>query len=282
MASNPFYLYHGTLYKVPTSEKEHGHFHVDTATIQPAGAGAAIGSTPRPLHPKGGHNYYAGRDMEKLQRRLKSIAKDVAKGICHLVDTEQPYKSDSERSSSEKKETRPLDFFRRRRHSSSGPSRVSYHNLKSSSSSRELARTTTEEGHPNDTVMKGGLVASLTSGVFHRQTRDKAGIVNANNDLMVDADITSAELGQDACPNTTSPTSFLVEKSCPVPSRGLEAAEPPWVALYLAREQAEDQLWDEKLARSAWGALRGVVGFGAAGNAEDRTKDDMTGKTQTV
>jgi hypothetical protein len=37
IASNPFYLYQGTLYKVPMSEKEHGHFHIDMATIPSAG-----------------------------------------------------------------------------------------------------------------------------------------------------------------------------------------------------------------------------------------------------
>jgi len=49
MTSNPFYLYQGTLYKIPTSEKEHGLFHIDMATIP----SAEVKSTSRPLHPKG-------------------------------------------------------------------------------------------------------------------------------------------------------------------------------------------------------------------------------------
>ena len=222
--------------------------------------------------------------MEKLQRRLKSIAKDVAQAARQLVDTEQPYKSDSEPSTCEKKEIRSLDFFRRRRHSSSGPSRVSHNSLKSSSSSRELTRTSSEKRGLDDTAMKGGLIASFSAGMSHRQAR---GMVNANNGAIIDTDIPSAGPGQDARPNTASPTSFLIEQPYPVPSRATEDADPPWVALYLARERAEDQLWDEKLARSIWGTLRGVVGFGAAaaGNAKNRTNesgDDMTGKTQTM
>jgi hypothetical protein len=282
MASNPFYLYHGTLYMVPTSEKEHGHFHVDLATIPSAG----IGSTSRALHPKGGHNYYAGRDMEKLQRRLKGIAKDVAKAACLSVDIEQPFKHDSEPGTSEQKEMRSSGTLRRRRHSAGGPSQIPCSDLKLSSS-RKLARTTSEEGHLHGNVRQrvmGGLVASFSAGVFSGLTRRKAGTVNADNNSIVDA-----ELGQeDAYPSTTSPAALFTEEFHPVPSRGPRDMDPPWVALYMAREQAEDQSWEEKLMRSVWGTLRGVVSFGVAGKAKDidimtpQFGDGMTGRAQTA
>jgi hypothetical protein len=50
---------------IPPSESEHGHFNVDVPEDQVI------------LHPRGGHNYYGGRDMERLQRRLKAITLDL-------------------------------------------------------------------------------------------------------------------------------------------------------------------------------------------------------------
>jgi len=280
MTSNPFYLYQGTLYNVPTSEKEHGHFQIDMATIP----SAEIESTSHPLHPKGGHNYYAGRDMEKLQRRLKNIAKDVAKAARGPVDTEQPHRRDSEPGTSGQKETRPPNFFQRR-HSSGGPSQASYNNFNPASSSKELARATSVERHPRDNAILSGLIAPSSAGLFHRQKHKITGVVNAGHSPITGAEITSSELAQSACPNTSSPASLLMEESHPLPSRGPVQTDPPWVALYLARERAEDQLWEEKLTRSVWGTLRGVVRFGVAGNGKDKSKqpgDSVMGKTQTA
>lgn len=57
----PLYLFHGRLYKVPPSEVEHSIFAVEPSR------GA---EHEPPAHPRGGHNYYNGRDMELLQRRI--------------------------------------------------------------------------------------------------------------------------------------------------------------------------------------------------------------------
>lgn len=114
-----------------------------------------------------------------------------------------------------------------------------------------------------------GLIASFSTGLFRRQ--NKADMVNADNNPTTGAEVTSAELGQGAFPDTTS---LLTEEPYSVPPVD---TDPPWVALYLARERAEDQLWEEKLKRSAWGALRGVVGFGAAGGDRGMTKQSGDG-----
>lgn len=66
--TNPLFLRNDQLFKIPDSEKEYGSFDI------PPTDGA-----PPPLHPKGGHNYYNGRDLEKLARRtdsLKRLMKD--------------------------------------------------------------------------------------------------------------------------------------------------------------------------------------------------------------
>ncbi|KAG8905916.1 hypothetical protein FRB99_007996 [Tulasnella sp. 403] len=62
---DPFYLYHGKLYRIPPSECEHSIFNVEESSEGPA--------IP-PDHPLGGHNYYGGRDMEKLQRMMRLAA----------------------------------------------------------------------------------------------------------------------------------------------------------------------------------------------------------------
>lgn len=267
MTSNPFYLYQGTLYKVPTSEKEHGHFRIDMATIPSA----------RPLHPKGGHNYYAGRDMEKLQRRLKSIAKDVAKAVYQPADTERRYRRDFEPGTSGRKETRSLDFLPRR-HSSADLGQTSYNTLHPAPSSQELAQTTSIDRDSRDNAIT---TASFGAGVFRRQSHNHASVENADYSPIIGAETSSAELAQDAC----SSPAMLVEDPYPLPSRGPVQSDPPWVALYLARERAEDQLWEEKLTSSVWGTLRAVVGFGAAGSAKDESKqsgNSVTGKSQTA
>lgn len=60
LARTPLYFYHGRLFQVPAAEREHGVFTVDKE---------ALDQTRRPDHPRGGHNYYNGRDAEKIVRR---------------------------------------------------------------------------------------------------------------------------------------------------------------------------------------------------------------------
>lgn len=62
--TNPLFLRNNQLFRIPGSEKEYGSF--DTSTIEGA---------PPPLHPKGGHNYYNGRELEKLARRVSALGK---------------------------------------------------------------------------------------------------------------------------------------------------------------------------------------------------------------
>lgn len=66
----PFYFVHGRLYQVPPASREYALFHVtpdpDDEDIPPA-------------HPRGGHNYYNGRDMEKFSRRMLWLMKAMKK-----------------------------------------------------------------------------------------------------------------------------------------------------------------------------------------------------------
>jgi len=61
LTQTPLYLYHGRLFHVPASEGEHGVFTV---------AKEALDATRGPDHPRGGHNYYNGKDAEKVIRRI--------------------------------------------------------------------------------------------------------------------------------------------------------------------------------------------------------------------
>ncbi|EGO00311.1 hypothetical protein SERLA73DRAFT_180832 [Serpula lacrymans var. lacrymans S7.3] len=66
-SQNPLYYVHGRLYHIPESESECALFdsHSEIKDI--------------PTHPRGGHNYYNGRDMEKAARRmwwLKEVHKE--------------------------------------------------------------------------------------------------------------------------------------------------------------------------------------------------------------
>ena len=72
-AQSPFYFYHSALYQIPQSEIEHSKFQVDSSGVPAPSEGAA------PDFPLGGHNYYGGRDMEKLQRTMR-WAVDVGLG----------------------------------------------------------------------------------------------------------------------------------------------------------------------------------------------------------
>ncbi|KAJ7668009.1 Alpha/Beta hydrolase protein [Mycena rosella] len=60
-AQSPLYFVHGRLYRVPPDSREYALFHV-TPDLEDEHV--------RPEHPRGGHNYYNGRDMEKFARRI--------------------------------------------------------------------------------------------------------------------------------------------------------------------------------------------------------------------
>ncbi|KAG8810047.1 hypothetical protein FRC17_003122 [Serendipita sp. 399] len=79
----PFYLYHGKMYSIPQEEREHSLFLVEETTAQGAAARP-------PLYPKGGHNYYGARDMERLQRRMQAIRVDVEGTNSNLDRPAQP------------------------------------------------------------------------------------------------------------------------------------------------------------------------------------------------
>ena len=63
LSSSPLFLYHGHLYHIPESEAEHSIFNVTKS--------ASLQVLKPPDHPLGGHNYYGGRDMEKLQQLMR-------------------------------------------------------------------------------------------------------------------------------------------------------------------------------------------------------------------
>ncbi|GJE86096.1 lipase family protein [Phanerochaete sordida] len=70
-AAAPMYFYHGALFWVPVSEKEHGIFDVSEE---------AVAANTSPKHPRGGHNYYGGRDLERLGRRMGWVQEMMAGG----------------------------------------------------------------------------------------------------------------------------------------------------------------------------------------------------------
>ncbi|KAJ6614607.1 Alpha/Beta hydrolase protein [Mycena sp. CBHHK59/15] len=65
-AQTPLYFVHGRLYHVPAAAREFALFHV-TPDLESKQA--------PPAHPRGGHNYYNGRDMEKFARRIAWLDK---------------------------------------------------------------------------------------------------------------------------------------------------------------------------------------------------------------
>ena len=67
--TNPLFLRNDQLFRIPDSEKEYGSFDIPV-----------IDGAPPPLHPKGGHNYYNGRDLEKLARRTDSLSRLMKDG----------------------------------------------------------------------------------------------------------------------------------------------------------------------------------------------------------
>ena len=62
--TNPLFLRNDRLFRIPDCEKEYGYFGIPTTE-----------DAPPPLHPKGGHNYYNGRELEKLARRVWALSK---------------------------------------------------------------------------------------------------------------------------------------------------------------------------------------------------------------
>lgn len=70
-AAEPMYFHHGALFWVPASENEHGVFDVSEA---------ALDANTSPRYPRGGHNYYNSRDLEKLSRRMGWVQRMMAGG----------------------------------------------------------------------------------------------------------------------------------------------------------------------------------------------------------
>ena len=62
--ANALFLRDDRLFRIPESEKEYGSYDIP-----------AVEDAPPPLHPKGGHNYYNGRELEKLARRADLLIK---------------------------------------------------------------------------------------------------------------------------------------------------------------------------------------------------------------
>ncbi|KAJ6557942.1 Alpha/Beta hydrolase protein [Mycena capillaripes] len=69
-AESPFYFMHGRLYQVPAPSREYTLFHL-TPELEDENL--------VPDHPRGGHNYYNGRDMEKFARRITWLEKAMKK-----------------------------------------------------------------------------------------------------------------------------------------------------------------------------------------------------------
>ncbi|KAF7319740.1 Triacylglycerol lipase [Mycena kentingensis (nom. inval.)] len=69
-AQRPYYFLHGRLYLVPEGYSEYSLFHAtsDEEDAKP------------PIHPRGGHNYYNGRDLERCLRRVGWLDRVLKKG----------------------------------------------------------------------------------------------------------------------------------------------------------------------------------------------------------
>jgi len=66
ISQTPFYFTGGRLYHIPPSESEYASFHVSQEDKE---------SPEKSYHPRGGHNYYNGRDMERFMRRTGWLEK---------------------------------------------------------------------------------------------------------------------------------------------------------------------------------------------------------------
>lgn len=79
LTRKPLYLHHGRLFHIPESECEHGAFTIAQVALDP---------TRTAVHPKGGHNYYIGKDAEKIVRRLNWMMRlSKGKQTSDWVDT---------------------------------------------------------------------------------------------------------------------------------------------------------------------------------------------------
>ncbi|KAJ3554549.1 hypothetical protein NM688_g3047 [Phlebia brevispora] len=92
LTESPMYFYHERLFHVPPSESEHGTFDVNTE------AAWAV-----PAHPRGGHNYYNGRDLEKISRRMDWVHEMMGDGtgweskyIARVAKDERKWKKQSQ------------------------------------------------------------------------------------------------------------------------------------------------------------------------------------------
>uniref|UniRef100_A0A8H7XZ06 Fungal lipase-type domain-containing protein n=1 Tax=Psilocybe cubensis TaxID=181762 RepID=A0A8H7XZ06_PSICU len=65
----PFYLVGGKLYRTPSTEAEHALFRVESDNNDDQNKFI--------LFPKGGHNYYNGRDLEKFSRRMNWLIQSI-------------------------------------------------------------------------------------------------------------------------------------------------------------------------------------------------------------
>jgi hypothetical protein len=65
----PYYSFGGHLYRIPSSENEYTCFKVESPENEPV------------LFARGGHNYYGARDIERLQRRMKSIFAEITPNL---------------------------------------------------------------------------------------------------------------------------------------------------------------------------------------------------------
>nr|GAT45592.1 triacylglycerol lipase [Mycena chlorophos] len=68
-SQRPYYFLHGRLYHVPEEYNEYSLFHAtsDEEDAKP------------PIHPRGGHNYYNGRDLERFERRIGWLDRSLKK-----------------------------------------------------------------------------------------------------------------------------------------------------------------------------------------------------------
>lgn len=62
--TNPLFLRNDRLFRIPDGEKEYGSFDIPP-----------IEGAPPPLYPEGGHNYYNGRELERLARRVNALSR---------------------------------------------------------------------------------------------------------------------------------------------------------------------------------------------------------------
>ncbi|OCH96181.1 alpha/beta-hydrolase [Obba rivulosa] len=71
MTNSQLFYYCGCLLRIPQTESEHGQFTVSKD---------ALDLTKIPDHPRGGHGYYNGRDIEKVVRRVLLFKKMMDSG----------------------------------------------------------------------------------------------------------------------------------------------------------------------------------------------------------